>query len=133
MTRVLPSLEGHDVRVLTTDPYVREQRPDLRVRVVNDANEQRKGALLLQALRVAVAVAVERPRVVISTGASVGYFALRVGKMLGARTIWVDSIANVERVSKSGMLARGCADLWLTQWEHLAAPDGPEFAGTVLG
>ena len=61
-----------------------------------------------------------RPHVIISTGAA------------PARTIWVDSMANVEQMSLSGQKARPYADLWLTQWEHLANEDGPEYAGTVL-
>ena len=34
---------------------------------------------------------------VISTGAAPGYFAMRFAKWLGRRTIWIDSIANVEQ------------------------------------
>jgi hypothetical protein len=51
---------------------------------------------------------------------------------LRARTIWIDSIANVERLSSSGAQARRVADVWLTQWEHLARPEGPEYWGAVL-
>ncbi|WP_220347888.1 hypothetical protein [Alkalilimnicola ehrlichii] len=54
------------------------------------------------------------------------------GKLLGAKTIWVDSLANAEQLSVSGAKVRRFADLWLTQWEHLAAPDGPHYRGAVL-
>jgi UDP-N-acetylglucosamine:LPS N-acetylglucosamine transferase len=74
----------------------------------------------------------ERPDVIISTGAAPGYFALRLGKWFGARTIWVDSIANVEKLSLSGQRVGKYADLWLTQWPHLARPEGPYFMGGVL-
>ena len=70
--------------------------------------------------------------VVISTGAAPGYFALRVGKLLGARTIWIDSMANADGLSLSGRKIGPHADLWLTQWPHLAAPHGPFYAGGVL-
>ena len=43
-----------------------------------------------------------RPDVVITTGAAPGYFAVRIGKLLGARVVWVDSIANAEELSLSG-------------------------------
>lgn len=75
----------------------------------------------------------ERPEVIISTGAAPGYLGLRIGKWFGARTIWIDSIANAEKLSLSGQLVRNCADLWLTQWPHLARQDGPLFRGSVLG
>ncbi len=68
----------------------------------------------------------------ISTGALPGYMALRLGKLLGANTIWVDSIANVEELSESGRRIGNHADLWLTQWQHLAKPEGPEFRGSVI-
>lgn len=73
-----------------------------------------------------------RPDVVITTGAAPGVAALRVGKWLGARTVWIDSIANVEEMSMSGMRVRAFADLWLTQWEHLSADGGPQYLGAVL-
>ena len=58
--------------------------------------------------------------------------ALRLGRLLGARTIWLDSIANVDELSLSGLKARRHADLWLTQWPHLARPEGPFYMGAVM-
>jgi hypothetical protein len=55
-----------------------------------------------------------------------------VGKLFGAKTIWVDSLANVDEMSGSGRLAGLYSDLWLTQWEHLEKPSGPELSGKVL-
>lgn len=69
---------------------------------------------------------------VLSTGAAPGYIAVRLGKLIGAKTIWIDSIANVEHLSMAGELAGQHADLWLTQWPHLAKADGPHFHGAVL-
>jgi len=59
-------------------------------------------------------------------------FALLFGKMLGAKTIWVDSIANAEALSVSGEKVGKYADLWLTQWPHLEKQAGPSFKGSVL-
>lgn len=60
------------------------------------------------------------PHLVVSTGAAPGALALFVAKLFGARTIWIDSIANSEGLSLSGRLVRPVADLRITQWEHLA-------------
>jgi hypothetical protein len=62
----------------------------------------------------------ERPTVVVSTGAAPGYLAIRCARLLGARTVWIDSVANVEELSMSGRLASTTVDLCLTQWPHLA-------------
>lgn len=75
----------------------------------------------------------ERPSLVVTTGAGPGLIALILAKYLfRARTIWVDSVANCEQLSSSGAAAGKVADVWLTQWEHLASQDGPQYWGSVL-
>jgi hypothetical protein len=74
----------------------------------------------------------ERPQVVVTTGSAPGFVALRLARWLGARTLWIDSIANSEEMSFSGSQALRHADLCLTQWEHLARPAGPHYRGAVL-
>jgi UDP-N-acetylglucosamine:LPS N-acetylglucosamine transferase len=99
---------------------------------IPDASMWSKFRLLWQAASVLVLLLRVRPAVVISTGASVGFFALFFAKKMGIKTIWVDSLANVEQMSLSGLKVKPYADLWLTQWEHLAKPEGPYFYGAVL-
>lgn len=60
------------------------------------------------------------PDLVVSTGAAPGALALLVAKVFGARTIWIDSIANSDTLSLSGQLVRPVADVRITQWAHLA-------------
>lgn len=60
------------------------------------------------------------PDLVVSTGAAPGALALMIAKMFGARTIWIDSIANSETLSLSGRLVKPFADLRIAQWQHLA-------------
>jgi UDP-N-acetylglucosamine:LPS N-acetylglucosamine transferase len=76
----------------------------------------------------------ERPAVVITTGSMPGLVCIALAKTLfGIKTIWIDSIANAERMSSSGKQARRFADQWLTQWPDLAGgPNGPEYWGAVL-
>ena len=62
----------------------------------------------------------EKPDVIISTGAAPSCILCLIGKLFGAKIIWVDSIANVERLSFSGRIIRPFADLILTQWTDLA-------------
>lgn len=100
--------------------------------VIPEANRWQKVKMLKVLLSILFLVLRIRPDVVVSTGASQGYFALRFGKMIGAKTIWIDSIANAEEVSMSGQLVKPYADIWLTQWEHLSKPTGPRFEGAVL-
>jgi UDP-N-acetylglucosamine:LPS N-acetylglucosamine transferase len=99
---------------------------------VVDANRWQKARLLRQLGQIARIIARERPDIVITTGAAPGYFAVRLGRLLGASTAWIDSIANAEELSLSGRKAGRYADLWLTQWPHLAREGGPEHKGAVL-
>lgn len=73
-----------------------------------------------------------RPRVIITTGAAPGFLALAIGKIVGSKTIWVDSIANSEELSLAGRKAKWVADYWYTQWAHLAKESGPKYIGSVL-
>ena len=89
-------------------------------------------SLVRSAAAILILLLRERPDVVISTGAAPGYFGVRLGKWLGARAVWVDSVANAEEPSMSGEKSGGFVDLWLTQWPHLAREGGPRYLGSVL-
>ena len=73
-----------------------------------------------------------RPHVVVTTGASSGFFAMFFGYFLTKKTIWIDSIANVDEMSLSGQQSRRFARLWITQWPHLARPEGPRYFGSLV-
>jgi hypothetical protein len=132
LLRITPAFEGCEVTFVTVHESYRAQVPNNKFYVVNDANRWNKTALAKAALKLARIVWNEKPNVVVSTGAAPGYIALRLGRMMNARTIWLDSVANVDELSMSGRIVGACADLWLTQWAHLARPEGPHYAGSVL-
>jgi UDP-N-acetylglucosamine:LPS N-acetylglucosamine transferase len=132
LLRLRPAFAGCDVTFATVREAYRADVGDAAFCVVPDANRWAKIKLARTAFSVLRLLLRERPEIVISTGASPGYFALLFGKKLRARTIWVDSMANVEELSMSGRLVRRHADLWLTQWPHLVQATGPEFMGSVM-
>jgi len=101
-------------------------------RSISDATRWDKLKLILVAGQIIWLLLRERPEVVVSTGAAPGYFALRFGKLIGARTVWIDSIANVDELSMAGRMVGPYADMWLTQWSHLARQGGPEYFGAVI-
>ena len=106
--------------------------PGSRVHIVNDATRWNRLALAWMALRILLIILRERPAAIVTTGAAPGYFAIRFGRLLGARTVWLDSIANIDELSLSGKLASRHADLCLTQWPHLAGDGGVRFEGAVV-
>jgi hypothetical protein len=132
LCRLRPVLDECDTWYVSVDAsYAHDVGVD-RLTVVRDASRWTKLNLVVQALQVLRVLVRLRPDVVLSTGAAPGFFGLLFGKLLGARTVWLDSLANVEQVSLSGRMSRRLSDLWLTQWPHLDRPEGPRYVGAVL-
>lgn len=132
LMRLRPAFEGCDVTYATVQEGYRSDVGDADFRVVRNGNRWSKTDLILSALGIIRLLLSVKPDVVITTGAAPGYFAVRFGKWLGSRVVWVDSVANAQELSMSGMKAGSFVDLWLTQWPHLAAEGGPRFMGSVL-
>jgi UDP-N-acetylglucosamine:LPS N-acetylglucosamine transferase len=132
LRRLTPAFGECEVAYVTTMGSYQPEVGGSRFYVVKDASRWNKWALIRLGFKLVCIVLMERPDVVVSTGAAPGYFALRLAKFLGAKTVWIDSIANAERLSLSGEKIGKHADLWLTQWPHLAKPEGPHFLGAVL-
>lgn len=131
LLRLRPAFAGTRVSWVTTHAdYARDVEGPLYV--VQDANLRSRRALVKMFIQVAWRVIRTRPDIIVTTGAAPGFAALVAGRLVGARTVWIDSIANSETLSTSGAKAGSFADLWLTQWPHLARPEGPHCRGSVL-
>lgn len=132
LLRLRSAFDGAEVHYATVDASAAATVAPAPVHLYPDANKGTKLRLMLAALRLAVIVATVRPDVVISTGAAGGYLAIRFAKLLGARTMFIDSIANARQLSVSASLARKVAHRVLSQWPEVAARSGTEFRGAVL-
>lgn len=133
LRKLAPVLDQSDITYVTVSEDYRTEVPQARFYSVIDANLSDKFKLLILAIQMVFVVIRERPDVVVSTGAAPGFFALLWGKLLfGSQTVWVDSIANSERLSASGRFVGRFTDLWLTQWKHLRSNDGPRYEGAIL-
>jgi len=132
LLRLRPAFEGYDLVYVTVNQTYRTDVAGERFHVVKDGTRWNPLVLIVMAAQVLCLLIRYRPDVVLSTGAAPGYMGLRLGKLLGARTVWMDSIANVEHVSLSCEKVRGHADLLLTQWPHLAREGGPRYEGAVI-
>jgi UDP-N-acetylglucosamine:LPS N-acetylglucosamine transferase len=134
MRRLLPAFDGLDVFFVSVSPSSKIDVPNRRYYAIRDVSRRnRLGAAVLswQLLRILLR---ERPTTVISTGSFPALIAFGLAKtLLGARTMWIDSIANVRVMSASGRQAKRVADVWLTQWPHLATEEsGPKHWGSVF-
>lgn len=100
--------------------------------IIIESNKTKKLALLgsfFQMLKIYLAF---RPDMVITTGASSGVFAIVFGKICRVKTIWIDSIANGDKLSLSGEIAQKFSDITLTQWQELADGEKVIYRGAVF-
>lgn len=131
LLRLRPALTHCDVTWVTTRAEM-AAGVDGPVKVVGDASARHPLRLMRSLAQLCWVLLRVRPRYILSTGAAPGALAIIVGRLFGARTLWIDSIANVDELSRSARLVRRFATAWLTQWDHLTTPHGPSFWGKVL-
>lgn len=134
LLKVAESWHGYDVFYVSTVPVVAEKlRKRGRTFIVGECNRQhpvRTFMVMIKCLRIAFK---ERPDVVVSSGAAAGCVMCFLGKLFGAKVIWIDSITNVERISLSGRMVRYIADLFLVQWPDIAMRyRNVEYVGEVI-
>lgn len=119
--------------VTTTDVVGKKIQEFGKVYVVGECNRNHPVRVIKVLFRCISIVLRERPDVVISTGAAVGCMVCFLGKLLGAKVAWIDSITNVERISLSGRMVLRIADLFLVQWPELTQKyKNVEFRGAVI-
>lgn len=118
------------VFVSTYKSYTFQDKPH-KFYSVTDANRWNKLGLLKMANEIRVIVNKEKPDYIVSTGAAPGLAAIFWGRLIGSKTIWIDSIANVDQISLSGRLIKPFTNLHLTQWPHLAKGK-TQYKGTVI-
>ena len=134
LLRVRQSWEGYEAFYITTTDVVRDKVGEYgKPYIVRECNRQhpiRVVIALFQCIRI---ILKEKPDVVISTGAAAGCMVCFLGKLVGAKVIWMDSITNVERLSLSGRMIRYVADLFLVQWPELEQRyKNIEYVGAVI-
>ena len=131
LNKLRPFLSRYNTEYMSTDKSL-DQSITEKFYYVRDASMWDKPGLLIQFIQIFFVMVKVRPDVVVSTGAAPGFFSLFIGKIMGKKTIWIDSMANAEEMSLAGRKVRRFSDVWLTQWPELETEDGPEFRGQVL-
>ncbi len=126
-----PAFAGFDVVYVTTMAGQAERDGVDAVLVTDSNRDSGLSTSMRTAGHMLSLVRQHRPAVVLSTGAMPGLLAVLFGKLFGARTVWLDSVANAEQLSMSGKLAARFVDLHLTQWPHLATKK-TKYLGSIL-
>jgi UDP-N-acetylglucosamine:LPS N-acetylglucosamine transferase len=103
------------------------------VYVLGEADRTKPLQSLMVFWRAFCTALVLRPDVVVTTGSMpLALFSLWAW-LFGARIVWIDSVAQVERMSVSGRLAKRFASLCLVQWPEVSEKQsGVEYAGELF-
>jgi UDP-N-acetylglucosamine:LPS N-acetylglucosamine transferase len=133
LQRLKPAFEGLDVAYASVYPDYAHDVPGHRFYSFRDVSRWDRFGFVILFIQVMRLLIKERPKTVITTGSLPCCIALVCAKYLfGAKTMWIDSIANVQQLSSSGKLAGKFVDVWLTQWPGVAKEGGPHYWGAVL-
>lgn len=132
LTRLCQELETRHQIVYAMPDKLFKPKQGQKIYSVVDVSADDKWKLIPCALQVAWILLKERPDAIMSTGAAPGAVAVMLGKLFRIRTIWVDSIANVQKISRAGRLIEKRADVFLTQWPHLSDGERILHKGSVL-
>lgn len=131
LLRLRPAFEGCDVSFATVHPASASEVPGADFYSFRDASRKDWWHIFgstVDNLRIVLRV---RPNVIVTTGALPPLTAILIGRLIGARTLFIDSVANSERLSSSGKFATWLAHRTVTQWPALATGSVP-YWGSVL-
>jgi UDP-N-acetylglucosamine:LPS N-acetylglucosamine transferase len=128
------SWQGHETFCVTTTKVIqRKFQRTGQIYVVGECNRRSPLRVLKVLLRCILPMLKGRPDVVISTGAAVGCICCFLGKIVGAKIIWIDSITNTKKLSLSGLIVKPISDLFLVQRKELAEKyKNVEYRGSII-
>lgn len=132
LLRLTPAFEGCEVEFISTNSKFSSMVEGKKFHAVEEGNRKNVLGLLKCFISLVRIIKKSKPDVIVTTGAAPGLMAIIVGRLLGKRTIWIDSIANCEKLSMSGTIAGYFTKNVFTQWEHLQT-DKVLYNGNVLG
>lgn len=134
LLKVSDGWKGREVFFVTTTEVLREKLSKHgEVYIVGESNHKHPVKVFKVFFKCVRVIVRKRPKVVISSGAAAGCIVCFLGKLMGAKVIWIDSITNVEKMSLSGRMVRRIADLLLVQWPRLAEKyEKAEYVGSVI-
>jgi UDP-N-acetylglucosamine:LPS N-acetylglucosamine transferase len=132
LLRLRDAFAGFETAYVSMFENYADAVPGARLYTIPDASRFDKLSFVKVGLKALWIMAKERPRAIVTTGSAPMLSFILLGRLIGARTLWIDSIANAERMSSSGRLARKLAHRTVSQWPEVAAAEGVECWGSVL-
>lgn len=132
LLRLRPAFEGFDVVFVSTFPSYARLVPEHRYYWIPDASRFSLWGFAPAFWRALLVLWRERPNVVVTTGSAPMLPFVLLGRLFGAKTLWIDSIANPEHLSTSGRIAKRLASKCIPQWPDVARAEKLDCWGMIL-
>lgn len=132
LQRLQPAFAGFETVYVSMFESYAEQVAGSRYYVVPDASRFDLKSFAPVFFKAGLILLRERPKVLVTTGSAPMLAFVLLARVLGARTLWIDSIANSERLSSSGRLAKRVAHCVVSQWPEVAEREGVGCWGAVI-
>jgi UDP-N-acetylglucosamine:LPS N-acetylglucosamine transferase len=120
LLRLQPAFEDHELVYMSTHESFASKCKGYEYHIIPDFSQWDAYKMPGVAFKMFRIFRKVKPDVIITTGAAPGVLALFVGKLMGAKTIWIESLCHAEKISISGRICKFFADRVYTQWPHLA-------------
>jgi UDP-N-acetylglucosamine:LPS N-acetylglucosamine transferase len=120
LLRLTHAFEGNEVVYICTKKEFESTVSGSEFHHVKDVNRKNIIGLLKSFFQIWKLIYKIKPKLIISTGAAPGLMCIIVGRIFRIKTVWIDSIANVDQLSMSGKIATKFASEVYTQWPDLA-------------
>lgn len=120
LSKLLGAFEKFDCHFVSTATNLVSPVMGAPIHFVRDCSRNTPFDMLRTSLTLLRLIRRINPDIVLSTGAAPGAVAIILAKLRGKRTVWIESLANCEKLSLSAHMVRRFTDIKLTQWEHLA-------------
>lgn len=131
LLRLSIAFKEHELIYASTKHGFGEMVKGHNFHVLPDSNRKNKFGLIKTFIQVLKLVYNIKPGLIVTTGAAPGLMCIAAGRLLGIKTVWIDSIANVEELSMSGKIAAKIANVIYTQWPDLATGN-IRYSGNIL-
>ncbi|RKD92004.1 oligosaccharide biosynthesis protein Alg14 [Mangrovibacterium diazotrophicum] len=120
LLRLVPAFRNMEVIFISTNAKCASMVPNQKFYEIPDGSRWNSINLVGSLFKIIKIIKKEKPHFIISTGAAPGLMGIIAGKLMGCKTIWVESIANAEELSMSGRIASSFSTITYVQWPHLS-------------
>jgi len=132
MLRLIEAFQNHDFFFITYHSPRTAKLPHTKFLIRNIGVNP--FLMLTESFKILKILLRNNPDIILSTGSEIAIPALYLGKMLGKKTIYIESWCRITTASGTGRIVYPISDIFLVQWPQLLKLYGKKakFKGAVI-